>query len=242
MRRWIRCLLVTLGVLAFFSAVFSVVLYEQGYTVEGYLPYKTRLAEEYEPVLYVPPGDAPIAAFYMFNSSGSITYYFVWNGENTGKTLVDRAYSYMRSLFYGSSADVESITVVPDNRTVLFETTGHRAVVATFNGTTCMYNGAVIEDCTVNGTHVKVYVVTWNHLFSLEPVPGTVVADVKIHHMSPWDYVHYGIGRRNESIAAAARWAAFVSAVVTASFFLGVMYLRRRGVFERLKEKLRRWS
>ena len=227
-----------------FLVLFSLALYESGYTIKGYIPAYGKDAREYAPVLYAPPGDAPQKALYDLGRGGGIAYYYIWPTENMGRPLIDRIYDYIRKLFYGSEADIESVTVYPKNRTITFESYGHERVVATFDEHNCYTKNEVIRGCVVDGTHVKVYVVTWNHAFSLFPTNDTVPARVELEPMSPFEYAHYTIFRRtNESIKDAALQAFLIATVVTVLLNVTGYYLlvRRKG-WEKLKEKLRKGS
>ena len=220
-----------------FLVVFSLALYGSGYTLKGYFPAYGKNAQEYVPILYALPEDTPKKVLYEMGTGGGIAYYYIWPTEETGKPLIDRLYDYVRRLFYGSEVDIEPITVYPENRTITFETYEHRKVVASFDGET-------VTDCVVNGTHVKVYVVTWNHAFSLYPREGTVPIHVTPEPMSPWEYMHYSIFRRaNESIKEAAIRAFIVAIGITVLVNIGGYYLLiRRGLGKRIMEKLRRES
>jgi|GEM_PF-5136812 len=244
MRKGVRKLLAGLGIAAVFFVTFSLALYESGYTLTGYFPSKSLNAKRYAPVIYTPPGDEPEEILYMYNkTTHAITYYVVWGGEYTGRGVVDRLYEYVRSLFYGSGADVEPVVIYPLNRTVSFETSGHTKVWATFSGAVCKYDDTYVPNCTVNGTHVKVYVLTWNHLFTLEPRNGTRPASVNVKPMSPTDYMRYSVGRRGESITEGVIRAMILAAVSTVLIVFTSWYLliRKKG-WEKLKEKLRRGS
>jgi len=244
MRGCIRKLLAGLAVVTVFFVTFVLALYDSGYTLTGYFPSKSLDARRYAPLLYTLPGDEPELVLYMYNkSTHAITYYVIWSGEYTGEGIVDRLYEYLRSLFYGSSTDVESIDVYPLNRTVSFETSGHKRVWATFSGTVCKYDDVYVPQCTVNGTHVKVYVLTWNHLFTLEPHAGTQPTSVEVKPMSPNDYIRYRVGRRGKSIRKGVMMAFLTAIITTVLMVLGSWYLleKRKG-WEKLKERLRRGS
>lgn len=227
-----------------FFVVFSLALHESGYTLKGYLPAYGKNALEYAPVIYAPPGDTPKKVLYEMGTGGGITYYYIWSTEETGKLLIDRLYDYIRKLFYGSETDIEPITIYPENRTVIFESYNHRKVVATFDDYNCYTGNKTIRNCVVNGTHVKVYVVTWNHAFSLYPKTGTIPVNVTPEPMSPWEYTHYAIFKRaNESIKEAALRATLIAIVVTATInIMGYYIFVKRRAGKKLKEKLRKES
>ncbi len=239
-----RRLLAGLGVVVVFFVTFSLALYESGYTLVGYFPSKSMDAKRYAPLIYTPPGDEPELVLYMYNkTTGSITYYFIWSGEYTGRGILDRLYEYVRSLFYGSSADVEPINVYPSNRSISFETSGHKRVWATFSGTVCNYDDVYVPHCTVNGTHVKVYVLTWNHLFTLEPQSSTYPVLIKVKPMSPTDYIRYSVGRRGESIREGVLKALIAATLSTILVAVGSWYyLGKRKGLEKLRKKLRKES
>lgn len=227
-----------------FFIVFSLALYESGYTIKGYFPAYGKSAREYAPVVYTPPRDAPQKALYDLGKGGGIVYYYIWPTESMGKPLIDRLYDYIRKLFYGSEADIEPITVYPENRTVTFESYGHEKIVATFDEHDCHIENETIRNCVLNGTHVKVYVVTWNHAFSLHPLNGTAPAEIELEPMSPWEYAHYAIFRRaNESIKEAALRAALVAVVLTVAINVSGYYLlTRRGGWAGIRKRLRKGS
>ncbi|WP_457741355.1 hypothetical protein [Thermococcus sp.] len=239
-----RKLLVGLGIAAVFFVTFSLALYESGYTLTGYFPSKSLNAKRYAPILYTPQDDKPEEILYMYNkTTHAITYYVIWGGEYTGRSVIDRLYEYIRSLFYGSGADVEPITVYSLNRTISFETSGHTEVWATFSGTVCKYDDTYIPNCTVNGTHVRVYVLTWNHLFTLEPQSGTHPVSIEVKPMSPTDYIRYSVGRRGESIAEGVVRAILIALlstvliVVASGYFLG----KKKG-WEKIRKKFKKGS
>jgi len=240
-----RKLLLAVWMLANVVVVFSLSLYQSGYTLKGYVPAYGKDALKYSPVLYAKPDDKPVRVLYELDRHGGISYYYVWPTESTGKPLVDRLYDYIRRLFYGSSADVEPVTVYPRNRTITFESYSHRRVWAKFvDGDCYVVGGEVVENCTVNGTHVKVYVVTWNHAFSLVPQSGLVRVNLTPEPMTPWEYAHYAIFRRaNESIREAAIRSLILAVIVTALLNATGYYLlvRRKG-WEKIKRKLKRGS
>lgn len=227
-----------------FFVLFSLSLYESGYTIRGYLPAYGEDAREYAPLLYVPKGDTPQKALYDLEKGGGIVYYYIWPTESMGRPLIDRLYDYVRKLFYGSEIDIEPVTVYPENRTITFESYGHGKVVATFNEHTCHVGNETIKGCVVNGTHVRIYVVTWNHAFSLFPAKDTAPAKVELEPMSPFEYAHYTIFRRaNESIRDAALRAVLMATAITALLNVtGYYLLVRRKWWEKLKEKLRKGS
>ncbi|WP_457741857.1 hypothetical protein [Thermococcus sp.] len=237
-------LLVGLGVAAVFFVTFSLALYESGYTLTGYFPSKSLNAKRYAPVLYTPPGDEPEEILYMYNkTTHAITYYVIWGGEYTGKSIIDRLYEYVRSLFYGSGADVEPITVYSLNRTISFETSGHKKVWATFSGTICKYDDTYIPNCTVNRTHVRVYVLTWNHLFTLEPRSGTQPVSIDVKPMSPADYIRYSVGRRGESIREGVMMAILTATILTILIGVGSWYfLGKKKGWEKIRRKFKRGS
>ncbi|WP_457741937.1 hypothetical protein [Thermococcus sp.] len=240
-----RKLLLILWVLANIFVIFSLSLYQSGYTLKGYVPAYGKDALKYAPVLYANPDDRPVKVLYELDRHGGISYYYVWPTESTGKPLIDRFYDYVRRLFYGSSADVEPVTVYPKNQTITFESYSHRRVWAKFvDGTCYVVGGEAIENCTVNGTHVKVYVVTWNHLFSLLPQSGLVRVNLTPEPMSPWEYAHYSIFRRaNESIREAAIRSLFLAVVVTAVLNLAGYYLLiKRELWRKIRNELKRES
>ncbi len=239
-----RKTLVVLWITGNLFLFFSIALYEGGYTIRGYFPAYGENATTYAPILYAPLNDEPERVLYLLGRGGGVSYYYVWPTERIGEPLVDRLYDYIRRLFYGSEADIESITVYPENRTIAFETYGHRKVVASFDERNCYIDGETITGCVVNGTHVKVYVVTWNHVFSLHPKEGTVPINVTPEPMSPWEYMHYSIFRRtNESIKDAIIRAFAVATGVTSLLNVGGYYLlARRGLGKRIMKKLRRTS
>jgi hypothetical protein len=239
-----RKLMIALWLVVNFFVVFSLSLYESGYTLKGYFPAYGKDAIDYAPVLYAPPNDFPKEVLYSMGRGGGISYYYIWPTEGMGKPLIDRLYDYIRKLFYGSEADIEPVEVFPANRTITFESYGHGRVVATFDEHNCYVGNETIPDCVVNGTNVKVYVVTWNHAFSLYPQEGTVPVNLTPEPMSPWEYAHYAIFRRaNESIKEAALRAVLIALVVTALLNVTGYYLlvRRKG-WEKIKRKLKRES
>ncbi|NJE09129.1 hypothetical protein E3E31_11455 [Thermococcus sp. M39] len=199
-----------------FLLIFSIILYETGYTLEGYLPAHGEKALKYAPILYSQPNDKPQLILYSFDRSGGVWYYVIWEREKAGIPIIDQFYDYIRRLFYGSAIDVEGIVVYPKNRTITFETYGHERIRAKFDSSNCYYDRVTIINCVENETHVKVYVATWNHLFTLIPQNGTVKANVKMKPMSPTDYIRYSIFRRmNEGIKEAVIKDLAIASIVT---------------------------
>jgi len=210
-----------------------VALYQSGYSLQGFLPAYGEKAERFLPVLYAFPNDPPSKVLYSFTRDGGVEYYYIWRGEKSGTPLIDQLYNYVRMLFYGSAADVESVTVNPLNRTLVFETLGHQKIVAKFTTKDCSYDNVKVPNCVVNKTHVKVYVLTWNHLFSLLPVEDTVPQKIKAEPMTPAQYIQYAIVRRmNESIKQAVAIAIGKAILITV-----VINLFAYWIFLRVKRK-----
>jgi len=231
MRR--RTVLVVLWLIGNVFVFWAIALTASGYSLEGYLPWESSKVFTYSPVLYSEPGDEPTEILYMVGHSGGLYYYLVWRDEYFGNALLDKLYRVMRGLIYGTSEDVEVFKVVPENGSFYFQTYGHSPVHGEMlpDGS-CLWleRGLSVPNCTVNGTHVKLYVVTWNHMLSLLPDNNTVQVFPEMRHMIPEDYVALGMVKRTKySIAGIAFDSLTASLAVTVllNFILFVL-LRRR--------------
>ena len=206
-----------------FFIFWSVGLYTSGYSLEGYLPWESKDAPTYSPIVYALSNDTPDGMLYMVDREGNVYYYIVWEDEYFDNWLIDRLYRFFRALVYGGATqDIEVVKVFPENRTVYFQTYGHRDVWATVNPDgTCLWpeEDVKVPDCAENGTHVKVYSVTWNHMLSIIPQNGTVRTTLPLKRMSPTDYVILGMFRRTQmTIAGVAVNSIVIALLVTLAF------------------------
>ncbi|NJE30535.1 hypothetical protein E3E38_05655 [Thermococcus sp. 18S1] len=215
-----------------FFIFWSVGLYTSGYSLEGYLPWESEEAENYGPIVYTPPNDLPDGILYMVDWDGSIYYYIVWEDEYFDNWLIDRLYRFFRALVYGGATqDIEVVKVFPDNRTVYFQTYEHTdvwAIVAPNESCTWLEKDLIVPDCAENGTHVKVYSVTWNHMLSLIPQEGTVRVILPMRRMTPADYVILGMFRRTQHTIAGVAINSLFLALVATVVFNSVMYVAWR--------------
>ncbi len=206
-----------------FFIFWSVGLYTSGYSLEGYLPWESKDAPTYSPIVYSLPDDKPDEMLYMVDKDGSVYYYIVWEDEYFSNWLIDKLYRFFRALVYGGATqDIEVVKVFPENRTVYFQTYGHTDVWVTVNPDgTCLWpaDNVEISNCAENGTHVKVYSVTWNHMLSIVPQNGTVRTILPLRRMSPVDYVILGMFRRTQmTIAGVAVDSIILGLFVTLAF------------------------
>ncbi|NJE09630.1 hypothetical protein [Thermococcus sp. MAR1] len=217
-----------------FFIFWSVGLYTSGYSLEGYLPRETEEARTYGPIVYTLPDDPPDELLYMSDGSGNIYYYIVWKDEYFGNWLIDRLYRFFRALVYGGATeDIEVVKVFPHNRTVYFQTYEHTDVWAVVNPDgSCVWfeRDLTVPDCAENGTHVKVYSVTWNHMLSIIPAEGTERVTLPMRHMTPGDYVILGMFRRTQhTIAGVAVSSLLIALIVTAAFNIVLYVSWRKG-------------
>ena len=236
-------------------------LASSGYSLEGYMAGGSEKISKYTPVVYTDPTDRPMGVLYMVDYDGNLYYYIVWEDEYFSNSLIDKLYRFFRGLVYGGATqDIEVVKINPDNGTFYFQTYGHTDVNGKLldNGS-CLWvdENQVIPQCTVNGTHIKVYVVTWNHMLSLIPQDGTERAVLPMKHMTPNDYVALGMFRRTQYSMAGITFSSLLMAVVATLAFNAVMftawkkgYLTReaqrknrervKGILREMLEKLRR--
>ena len=242
MRR--RTVLVVLWLIGNVLVFWAVTLTASGYSLEGYLPWESSKVFTYSPVLHSKPGDKPTEILYMVGRNGELYYYIVWRDEYFSNSLIDKLYRLMRGLIYGTSEDVEVFGVVPENSSFYFQTYGHSSVHGKIlpDGS-CLWSerGLTIPNCTVNGTHVKLYVVTWNHMLSLLPENDTVQVFPEMRHMTPEDYVALGMVKRTKySIAGIAFNSLTASLVVTVLLnIILFVFLRRWLLLRRGRKNLR---
>ncbi|NJF25299.1 hypothetical protein [Thermococcus sp. Bubb.Bath] len=214
-----------------FIAFWAVWLYTTGYSAKGYFPGESERAEEYAPYIYTALGDQPVKMLYMVDQNGTIHYYVVWKDEHMGNELKDRIYRLFRKLIYrGSSMDIETVEINPEKREFHFETRGHKSVdgVMLEDGSCRVFEtGETIHNCTSNGTHLKVYVVTWNHMLCLKPEAGTGKVEVELKKMSPLDYTSLTVYRRNnentrELIISATEYSIVVTGGINVVLFIAL--------------------
>ncbi|WP_258085006.1 hypothetical protein [Thermococcus thermotolerans] len=236
-------------------------LTSSGYSLEGYMPGESGKIDQYAPVVYTAPNDRPVGILYMVDYDGVLYYYIVWEDEYFSNSLIDKLYRFFRGLVYGGATqDIEVVKVSPDNGTFYFQTYDHTNVHGRLLGDgSCLWieEDKIIKDCAVNGTHINVYTVTWNHMLSLLPQNGTERAVLLMRHMTPNDYVALGMFRRTQKTIAGVAVNSLLLAVVATLTFNGVMYFAWRkgyltgqgqrkvkdGIMDgwrKLKEKVRR--
>ncbi|ANF22813.1 hypothetical protein [Thermococcus piezophilus] len=227
-KRWIA-----LWLFANFIIFWCVGLYTSGYSPEGYLPWESAKIQEYTPIIYTSSGDEPYGILSMADIKGNIYYYIVWEDEYFHNMIIDRLYRFFRSLVYGGNTyDIEVVKIYPDNNSIYLQTYEHTDVWATMQPDgSCLWNGHTIPDCTEKGTHVKVYVVTWNHMLSLTPKNGTIrVGNLPMRHMTVDDYVSLGMFRRTqETIGGVAINSMLISALFTVAFNVVLYVSWRKG-------------
>jgi len=222
-KKWITVWLVLNFLIFWFVGLAS-----SGYSMEGYMPGQSEKISEYTPVVYTVPNDRPVGILYMVDYDGVLYYYIVWEDEYFSNSLIDKLYRFFRGLVYGGATqDIEVVKINPDNGTFYFQTYGHTDVNGKLldNGS-CLWvdENQVIPHCTVNGTHIKVYVVTWNHMLSLIPQNGTERAVLPMKHMTPNDYVALGMFRRTQYSMAGITFSSLLMAVVATLAFNAVMF------------------
>ncbi|WP_297460125.1 hypothetical protein [Thermococcus sp.] len=236
-RKWMATWLVLNFLIFWFVGLTS-----SGYSMEGYLPGQSEKVERYIPIVYARPDDMPMGILYMVDYDGTIHYYIVWEDEYFSNSLIDKLYRFFRGLVYGGATqDIEVVKVNPSEGTFYFQTHGHTDVHGKIlpDGS-CLWleKNLVIPNCTENETHIRVYVVTWNHMLSLLPEDGTVRARLKIRHMTPDDYVALGMFRRTQYSMAGITFNSLTLAVLSTIAFNGVFYWAwRRGYLTREGQK-----
>ncbi|NJE00624.1 hypothetical protein [Thermococcus sp. JdF3] len=236
-KKWITTWLVLNFLIFWFVGLAS-----SGYSMEGYLPGESDKVDHYTPVVYTAPDDKPVGILYMVDYDGVIYYYIVWEDEYFSNSLIDKLYRFFRGLVYGGATqDIEVVQVNPDNGTFYFQTYGHTNVNGQLldNGS-CLWieENTVVPDCAANGTHVKVYVVTWNHMLSLLPENGTERVVLPMRHMTPDDYVALGMFRRTQYSMAGITFDSLFLAIVATLAFNGVMFAAwRKGYFTREQQR-----
>ena len=217
-------------------------LASSGYSLEGYLPWETEKVKEYSPVVYAEPGDMPQGILYMVSRNGMIQYYIVWRDEYFSNSVIDKIYRFFRGLVYsGATQDIEVFKINPEDGAFYFQTRGHVEVHGKLlPGGKCLWleRNVTVPNCAENGTHVKLYVVTWNHMLSLQPENGTVRAELKMRHMTPEDYVSLGMFRRTQYSMAGITFSSLSLALLTTLAFNGVLYLAWRKGYLKVFKKL----
>jgi len=222
-KKWLTLWLVLNFIIFWFVGLAS-----SGYSMEGYLPAESKKVDQYMPVVYAKPDDMPRGMLYMVDYDGTIHYYIVWEDEYFSNSFIDRLYRFFRGLVYGGATqDIEVVKVNPDAGTFYFQTHGHTDVHGKIlPGGKCIWleENLTVPNCAENGTHLKVYVVTWNHMLSLLPENGTVQANLTIRHMTPEDYVSMGMFRRTQHSMAGIAFSSLAIAIVVTIAFNGVFY------------------
>jgi len=230
MRR--RTVLLVLWLTGNVFVFWAVALTASGYSLEGYLPGESSKVFAYSPVLHSKPGDEPTEILYMVGRNGELYYYIVWHDEHFDNALLDRLYRVMRGLIYGTTEDIEVFEIDPENGSFYFQTYDHSPVHGKiFPDGSCLWleRGLRVSNCTVNGTHVKLYVVTWNHMLSILRENGTVRVSPEMRHMTPEDYVALGMVKRTKySIAGITFGSLTASLVVTVLLNLILFALWKR--------------
>jgi hypothetical protein len=220
--------LVTVWLVLNFLIFWFVGLASSGYSLEGYLPGQSEKVDQYIPLVYTSPDDKPVGILYMVDYDGTINYHIIWEDEYFSRSLIDKLYRFLRGLIYGGATqDIEVVRVNPDNGTFYFQTYEHTDVHGKLlEDGSCLWidENKVIPDCTVNGTHIKVYVVTWNHMLSLIPKEGTEMVVLPTRHMTPDDYVALGMFRRTQKTIGGVAINFLLLAVVATLAFNGVFY------------------
>ncbi|ASJ08574.1 hypothetical protein A3L11_04730 [Thermococcus siculi] len=237
-KKWVAIWLILNFLIFWFVGLAS-----SGYSMEGYLPGESERIEHYTPLVYTSPDDKPVGILYMVDYDGTLYYYIVWEDEYFSNSLIDKLYRFLRGLIYGGATqDIEVVSVNPDNGTFYFQTYEHTDVHGKLlEDGTCLWieEDKVIPDCTVNETHIKVYVVTWNHMLSLIPESGTEMAVLPMRHMTPADYVALGMFRRTQKTIGGVAISSLFLAVIATLVFNGFFYWAwRRGYLT--KESQRR--
>lgn len=193
----------TLWLFLNFLVFWAVWLYTTGYSAEGYLPGGSEKAEQYAPYVYTATDDRPLEMLYMVEPNGTVQYYVVWEDEHFSNPIIDRLYRLFRRLAYkGSTKDVEVVKINPATGEFYFQTDGHIGVrgVIEPNGNCLIFEtGKTVSNCTIDETHLKVYVITWNHMLCLTPENGTVLAgSVPLRKMDPVDYSSLVMHKRTQ--------------------------------------------
>ncbi len=222
-KKWLTVWLVLNFLIFWFVGLAS-----SGYSLEGYLPWQSTKVNQYLPTIYSKPDDLPLGVLYTVNYDGSINYYIVWGDEYFSNSLIDRLYRFFRGLVYSrATQDIEVIKINPNNGTFYFQTYGHADVRGRIlpDGS-CLWveKNITAPHCTEKGTHIKVYVVTWNHMLSLLPENGTVRAHLEIRHMTPNDYVSLGMFRRTQYSMAGITFSSLTLALVVTLAFNVFLY------------------
>ena len=240
-KKWLTAWLV-LNLLIFWF----VGLASSGYSMEGYLPGQSSKVDQYMPTVYAKPDDKPMGILYMVDYDGTIHYYIVWEDEYFSNSFIDRLYRFFRGLVYGGATqDIEVVKVNPDNGTFYFQTHGHADVHGRIlpDGS-CLWleKNLTVPHCTEKRTHIKVYVVTWNHMLSLLPEEGTIRVHLTARHMTPEDYVSLGMFRRTQYSMAGITFSSLTLALIATLAFNGVFYWawRRKYLTREGQKKVRR--
>ena len=207
-------------------------LASSGYSLEGYLRGQSTKVDQYLPTIYSKPDDLPLGILYMVDYDGTISYHIVWEDEYFSNSIIDKLYRFFRGLVYsGATQDIEVVKVNPNNGTFYFQTYGHEDVHGRIlpDGS-CLWleRNLTVPNCTEKGTHIKVYVITWNHMLSIMPENGTVRAHLKIRHMTPDDYVSLGMFRRTQYSMAVITFSSLTLTLIVTLIFNLFLYVAWR--------------
>lgn len=212
-------------------------LASSGYSLEGYLPGQGEKVDRYTPIVYAKPNDMPQGILYMVDYDGTIQYYIVWEDEYFSNSVIDKLYRFFRGLVYsGATQDIEVVKVNPSDGTFYFQTKGHVDVHGKLLPSgKCLWieRNVTVPNCAENGTHIRVYVITWNHMLSLQSENGTVKTELRMKHMTPEDYVFLGMFRRTQYSMAGITVNSLTIAVLATLAFNGILYLSWRLVRSR---------
>jgi hypothetical protein len=97
----------------------------------------------------------------------------IWSGEAFSETIVSDLYTLYRFIRYGRTADVETIYILPGNRVDMNGTLNHPDITSFYD----RKQGHFTTTYDAGSAEIRLYINTWNHLMSPDPLQSMVYVD-----------------------------------------------------------------
>jgi hypothetical protein len=102
----------------------------------------------------------------------------VWPGEYFQGRIISDLYTFYRFMRYGRTTDVETIYVLPGNMVDMNGTLNHPDITSFYD----MKRGHFTTTYNTESTEILLYVNTWNHLMSPDPLRSVLYVDIRDLH------------------------------------------------------------